>query len=118
MSSRCVSMLSESLAIERLRRSERQCQGEGGALVAPGTLRLQRATELLGCERAAVQPETMSVAAGREAVIEDALQILLRDADPGVGDGNQDRAGVGADAHGDAFFTARHLVAGVLGVAD
>src|SRR5439155_26228785 len=75
---------SASPDIGRLRRGERQRQGEGGTLAGPGAFRVQRAAQFPGRERTAVQPEAVAVRARREAVVEDPLQVLPGDADPGV----------------------------------
>src|SRR5207244_13372562 len=76
---------SASPDIGRLRRGERQRQGEGGALARAGAFRVQRAAQFPGRERAAVQSEAVAVRARREAVVEDPLQVLPRSEERRVG---------------------------------
>src|SRR6516164_6628814 len=109
---------STSVAMTTLRVSERQRQREGGTLSRAGAARIERATELARCERAAVEPKAVAIDAGREPVIEDALEILRRDADTGIDDRDGDGGGGRTDAHRHAFVPAGHLGAGVLGIAD
>ncbi len=65
-----------------------------------------------------MQSETVAVFARGEAVIEDALEVLRRDADAGIDDGDQHRAIGRPHADGHALLGAPGLVAGVFGVAD
>ena len=64
-----------------LRKFERQFQRERRALTDTVAMRVERASHLLGGQGAAVQAETVAVGPGREAVGEDARQVLSRDAD-------------------------------------
>src|SRR3974390_353512 len=112
MSKRWISR-SASVAMATLRGSERQCQRKGRSLAAPGAGRVQRAADLPGGGGAAVQAETRAVRTGGEAVIEDALEVLRRNADAGVDDVHDDGRARRADAHGDAFLATFHLVTGV-----
>src|SRR5580658_10128435 len=91
ISSRWVSS-SGSSAMGRLRLGEGQRQGEGSPLAGSGTRALQRTAEVLGGQRAAVQAEAVAVFARREAVTEDALEVLRRYADAGIDDGHHHRA--------------------------
>src|SRR5215469_386593 len=109
---------SASLAMATLPVRERQGQREGGTLTGAGAGRIKRATELARSERAAVEPEAVAIDAGREPVIEDALEVLRRDADTGVDDRDRDGGGGRPDAHRHAFVPAGHLGARVLGIAD
>src|SRR5207237_986677 len=84
---------SASACITRLRGSERQSQGERGAVAGTGALGQQGAAQGLGGERTAVQSETVALGAGGEAVAEDALAGLDQAAAPGV-----------ALLHGDDFL--------------
>src|ERR1700683_5380274 len=107
---------SDSSAMGRLRLAEGQRQGKGSPLAGSGTLALQRTAELFGRQRAAVQTEAMAIFARREAVTEDALEILRRDADAGIDDRDQERALVRPHAHGHALIGVARLIAGVFGV--
>src|SRR5205085_1245959 len=59
---------SASACITRLRGSERQSQGERGAVAGTGALGQQGAAQGLGGERTAVQSETVALGAGGDAV--------------------------------------------------
>src|ERR1700733_12178200 len=108
---------SASSATGRLRLGDWQRQGEGSPVSGSGTLAVQRTAELFGRQRAAVQTEAVAVFARREAVIEDACEILRRDADAGIDDGDDDRVIGRPHAHGHALFGAPGLIAGIFGVA-
>src|SRR6185437_17023334 len=114
---RCVSP-SDSLAMGGLARADGQRQSEGRAATGAGALGLERSAELLGRERRAVQAEAMALAACREAVVEDAVEVLPHDAHAGIDYRDLHRAADGADPHGDALRAAAGLVAGVLGITD
>src|SRR6516165_818609 len=90
---------SASLAIATLRVRERQRQREGGTLAGAGAARIKGATELARCERTAVEPKAVTINSGGEAVVENAFDILRRDADPGVDDRDGDGGGGCTDAH-------------------
>src|ERR1019366_796285 len=114
---RCLSS-SESFAIERLRPCEGQRQGEGGALAGSGTFGLQPSAQFLGRECAAVQSEAVTVLASGEAVTEDAFEVVLRDADARIDDGDEHRSLRRPDPDGYTLFAALRFIAGVFGVAD
>src|SRR6516225_11665290 len=109
---------SASLAMATRLMNEWQRQCESGAVTDAGAARVQRAAKFPGSERTAVQPKAMAVGTGGEPMIEDALEILRRDADAGVDDRNDDGGRRRADAYRHALFTTWHLRARVLGVAD
>src|SRR6266403_4867275 len=91
---------SGSPGIGRLRRCERQRQGESGAPAGTGAFGVQRAAQCLGREGAAVQSETVAVRTGREAVTEDPVEVCLGDADPRIDYGDEHRCRRRADPHG------------------
>src|SRR6185437_4825047 len=109
---------SASVAMTSLRARKRQRQRESCPLPETGAGRMQRAADLSGGERAAVQAKAMAVDTRGETVAEDALEILWRDADAGVDDRHHDGGSIGTDAHRDALIAAVHLGASVLGIAD
>src|SRR5580693_2277160 len=85
-SRRCLN-ISGSFMLE-LPGRQRQGQREGRTHARPRAFRLQRSAEFPGCQRTAVQPETMSVPASRESMIEYPRQVLLQNPDAGVDDGD------------------------------
>src|SRR5581483_4111452 len=109
---------SDSSATGLLRLGEGQRQGEGSPLASSGALALQRAAEILGRQRAAVQTKAVAVFARSEAVTEDALEILRRDAYAGIADSDQHRAIDRAHADSHALLAAPGLIASIFGVAD
>src|SRR5258706_15962837 len=64
----------------RVRRAQRQFEGEGGALAQTSTMNRKGAAQFLSGERAAVQTEAMSILPGCEPVAENSGQVLRRDA--------------------------------------
>src|SRR5881398_2547346 len=108
---------SASACITRVRGSERQSQGERGAVAGTGALGQQGAAQGLGGERTAVQSETVAVGAGGEAVAEDALEVLPGNSDTRVDHGHEHRVFARADPHRHRLL-ARALVACVLGVTN
>src|ERR1700726_3808109 len=92
---------SDSIDMDRLRWRQRQRQGEGGTFAGPGAFGPQRPAELLGRKGCAVKSETVPVRARGEAVIENPVEVFLRNAHPGVDDRDHYRAAcrAGADRH-------------------
>src|SRR5215469_14001142 len=118
MSRRWVSR-SASMPMAAPRDTERQRQCEGCAVAQAGAGALQRAAELPGGERTAVQSEAVAVGPRGKAVVEDTLEILGRYADASVDHFHRDGGSARAHAHGHTFLAAGFLLgAGVLGVAD
>ena len=91
---------------------------DDGALAGTGAFCEQRAAQCLGRQGAAVQSEAVTVRASREAMIEDSVQVLLRDSDPGINDGDQRRIVRCANPDGHTLLAGLRFVAGVLGVAN
>src|ERR1700685_1639496 len=102
-----------------LRGRQRQGQREGRTHARPGAFRLQGSTEFPGCQCAAVQPETMSVPASRETMIEYPRHVLLQNPDAGIDDGDLHCLLRASHAHRYPLFAGSpSLIAGMPGVAD
>src|SRR5580658_2225286 len=109
---------SDSSAMGALRRGERQREREGCPCARTCALGAQRSTQFLGRQRTAVQPEAMTVFARGEAMTEDTVEILRRDTDAGVADGDDDLVCVEPYADRHALLGAAGFVTRILGVAD
>src|ERR1039458_2183964 len=97
--------------------SARQFQDEARPASGPLTVCRERATELLGGERTAVQPEPMPGFARRKAMPEEAPHVVRMNSDAVVDDADPHRPLMGLHPNGYKFVRAIRLIAGVLRIA-
>src|ERR1700688_3262673 len=105
------------LRTDGVARRARQLENEGRSASRPIAFRMQRSAQFLGRERAAVQTEAVSGLPCRKAVSEQAVQVLRRDADAMVDDGDPHAVRRGSDPYGQKLIRLARFVAGIFGVA-